>query len=444
MSSNIKNSKPQPRRIGIVGSGIAGLSAAWALSKHHDVTLFDKNNYFGGHANTVRIDLQGEGFDVDTGFIVYNDVNYPHLVNLFDSLSVNTCASDMSFSASLDDGQFEYSGSGFGGLLAQRKNMVSPRFWRMLKGIRRFYKNAHRYMSEDLSGLTIGQLLNRENYSQTFKEDHLLPMASAIWSTADSDILAYPSGAFLRFFENHGLLRLHDRPQWRTVAGGSKQYVRLLLKDSQIKTHKECHITEVRREANAAYCHDNQGNVHEFDEIVMATHADEALALLKDPTALERKVLSLFKYSNNVACLHTDPALMPHTKKAWASWNYMRGHKLEAPSGVCITYWMNNLQPLPTSKDIFVTLNPEIPPKTSHIYGEYSYKHPIFSPQTDSAQSLSISLQGSHRTWYCGSYLGHGFHEDGIQSGLWVAGQLGSPPPWRDHVGYNRLPSSYD
>ena len=176
MSSDIKNSKPQRRRIGVVGSGIAGLSAAWALSKHHDVTLFDKNNYFGGHANTVQINLQDEGFNVDTGFIVYNDVNYPHLVNIFDSLSVNTCASDMSFSASLDDGQFEYSGTGFGGLLAQRKNMVSPRFWRMLKGIRRFYKNAHRYMSEDLSSLTIGQLLDRENYSQTFKEDHLLPI----------------------------------------------------------------------------------------------------------------------------------------------------------------------------------------------------------------------------------------------------------------------------
>ncbi len=436
--------KKLKQKIGIIGAGIAGLSAAWSLSKHHNVTLFEKNNYFGGHANTIQLEVEQEQLNVDTGFIVYNDVNYPHLVKLFDRLSVPTYASDMSFSASLDDGRFEYSGSGLSGLLAQRKNLVCPRFWRMMKGVHRFYRDAHRYMSEDLSGMSIGQLLKRENYSQTFQEDHLLPMASAIWSTADSDILAYPADAFLRFFDNHGLLRISNRPQWRTVKGGSKAYIRLLLEDSNVTAKKKCDITYVNRDADIVYCHDNLGNVYEFDEVVIATHADEALALLKDPTEDERKVLSTFQYSNNDAWLHTDPTLMPRSKKAWASWNYTRGSGLNTSSGVCITYWMNNLQDLSSSKDFFVTLNPEKSIRAENVYGHYRYKHPIFSTTTDSAQSLSFTIQGSQRVWYCGSYLGHGFHEDGIQSGLWVAKQLNRIDPWQNKISYNRLPLSYE
>lgn len=427
-------------RIAVVGAGISGLGAAWALSRKHAVTLFDANDYIGGHANTVEVEVEGANVAVDTGFIVYNELNYPNLVALFEHLGVPVADSDMSFGVSLDDGALEYSGTGLRGLFAQRRNLARPRFWRMLADVRRFYAEAPGYLAGDADALTLGDLLKRHAYSDAFVEDHLVPMAAAIWSASRDDIRAYPADAFIRFFINHGLLRFSGRPQWRTVVGGSREYVRRLLADADLRVARGIGVTRVRRLPTHVVIERDDGLAETFDEVVIATHADEALALLDAPSHDERTVLGGFAYTPNRAWLHRDASLMPRRRDAWSSWNYIRSGSGRDDAPLAVTYWMNRLQPLATPHDLFVTLNPPREPAPGLVHGVFDYTHPLFTRGSAEQRLRSHRVQGVNRTWFCGAWLGSGFHEDGLQSGLWVAERLGAPRPWSNAGPFDRLP----
>lgn len=408
----------RPLKIAVIGSGVAALSCAWLLSSRHRVTLYEKAERLGGHSHTVEAD----GVAVDTGFICFNDVTYPNLTALFAHLGVSTRATDMSFAVSLEEGGFEYAAPG---LFAQRRNAVRPRFWSMLGEVLRFYRQAPRDLA--LLGdpeLTLGDYLRREGFSDAFRDDHLLPMAAAIWSSPASALLDYPAEAFIRFCGNHGLLKLIGRPIWRTVIGGSRVYVERLA-EAVADIRLGCGVAEVRRAQGGVVVRDEQGRLERFDHVVIGGHADQALAMLAEPTRLERELLGAFGYSRNQAVLHTDASLMPRRRRAWASWNY-----IGAGGGLCVTYWMNRLQGLP-GQNLFVTLNPPRPPRADSVLHEQTYEHPIFNPAAIQAQKRLWSLQGEGGVWFCGAHFGAGFHEDGLQAGLAVAEQLGGARrPW--------------
>lgn len=407
----------RPLRIAVVGSGVAALSSAWLLSARHHVTLFEKADRLGGHAHTVT----AEGRPVDTGFICFNDVTYPNLTALFEHLAIPTQATDMSFAVSLEGGRFEYAAPG---LLAQRRNALRPRFWSMLGEVLRFYRQAPADLALVDPNLTLGDYLRRERFSDAFRDDHLLPMAAAIWSSPASTLLDYPAQAFIRFCDNHGLLRLMGRPVWRTVVGGSRAYVERLA-ESVADVRLGADVTVIRRDAAGVIVGDAQGREARFDQVVIGAHANEALAMLAEPTRLERELLGAFGYSRNHAVLHKDTTLMPRRRRAWASWNY-----IGADQGLCVTYWMNRLQGL-SGEDLFVTLNPPRAPRPGTELRDEIYEHPIFNPAAIRAQRRLWTLQGQGGVWFCGAYFGAGFHEDGLQAGLAVAEQLGGVRrPW--------------
>ncbi|MEN5169365.1 NAD(P)/FAD-dependent oxidoreductase [Brevundimonas pondensis] len=412
----------RPLKIAVVGSGVAALSSAWLLSQRHVVTLYEKADRLGGHSHTVRAGTVTGEMAVDTGFICFNDATYPNLIALFTHLGVETRATDMSFAVSLDDGRFEYAAPG---LFAQRRNVLRPRFWSMLSEILRFYREA----PTDLIGLsdpdlTLGGYLKRQGFSEAFRDDHLLPMAAAIWSSPAHTLMNYPAEAFIRFCSNHGLLKLVGRPLWRTVEGGSRVYVERLAREiGDVRLNRG--VTAVRRVEQGVMVHDSRGGVERFDHVVIGAHADQALAMLADPTAGEKEVLGAFRYSRNLTVLHTDAGLMPQRRRAWSSWNY-----IGAEDGLCVTYWMNRLQGLP-GQDLFVTLNPPRPPRPDTLLRSELYEHPVFNPAAIQAQKQLWSLQGQGGVWFCGAHFGAGFHEDGLQSGLAVAEQLGGVRrPW--------------
>ena len=378
------------QKIGIVGSGISGLSAAWLLSKHHNVTIFEKDDRIGGHSNTV--DLNGLG--VDTGFIVYNVKNYPNLIALFDHLRVTTQATVMSFGVSVDQGRFEYSGGDLLSLFAQKSNLLRPRFWKMIKDILRFYREAPQALKIDAySEITLGEYLSQHGYSEPFQRDHLLPMGAAIWSTPVNTMLDYPLVAFLRFCDNHGLLQISDRPEWRTVNGGSREYVKSLTKDFRHKIQTNRVVAQVWSDASNAYIKDRSGDVSRFDHVVMASHADQSLKMLKSPSADETELLGTFAYQANKAILHTDPSLMPKNKGAWSSWNYLSARE-NGQDSVCVTYWMNKLQNLNADTNYFVTLNPSQLPKEDTILRSFIYHHPVFDHYAIASQKRLWDLQG--------------------------------------------------
>lgn len=420
-----------PKKIAIIGSGIAGMSAAWLLNRSHDITLFEGGDHIGGHSNTVNAGSTKQPLPVDTGFIVYNEPNYPNLVALFDHLGVQTKTSNMTFAASIDAGRFEYSGTGLNGLLGQRRNMFSPRFWGMISDIFRFYKTAPALMknSENLD-LTLGDFLTANNYSDAFTRDHILPMGAAIWSTTANDMLEYPLAAFVRFFESHGLLKLVDRPQWRTVDGGSTEYVQRLTASFSDKI-RQTTVTAIHRDQNSVHLKTETAERLRFDEVVIATHADDALSLLSEPSDAERHLLGAFKYTKNETYLHTDERLMPKQRRVWSAWNYMDDGAGSDDRNLTVTYWMNQLQGIDDNHPLFVTLNPHVAPKDSAILRTFSYQHPLFDKAALAAQKSLWNLQNQNRTWFCGSYFGYGFHEDALQAGLAVAEQIsGDKRPW--------------
>lgn len=422
----------RPLDVAVIGSGVSGLAAAWLLSKAHRVTLYEKEDRPGGHANTVEA---APGVAVDTGFIVYNAANYPNLVALFDHLGVATRPTDMSFAASLGDGRIEYAGGPSpAGLFAQKSNLLRPRFWRMLADIVRFYRNAPALLSRpEGESLTLGAFLDEGGYSDAFIEDHLLPMAAAIWSSPAAAMRDHPAAAFVRFCDNHGLLKLTGRPVWRTVEGGSRAYVERLtaaLGDGLLLNQA---AAAVRRDGGRAQVRDRGGDVRSFDHVVLACHADQALALLEDADEMERDLLGAFAYERNLAVLHDDPALMPRRRAVWSSWNYLSRADGQGGASVCVTYWMNRLQSfLPPDRDLFVTLNPNRPPPPSRVLRSFLYDHPVFDLAALKAQKSLWRLQGRRNAWFCGAYFGAGFHEDGLQAGLAAAEALGGVRrPWR-------------
>ncbi|MCR4523057.1 MULTISPECIES: NAD(P)/FAD-dependent oxidoreductase [Bosea] len=436
----IERAQGKAMRLAVIGAGISGLSAAWLLGQAHDVVLFEAAPRLGGHANTVRVAGSSGETAVDTGFIVYNEATYPNFIALMNHLRVATQPTEMSFAVSLDGGRLEYSGTSVAGLFAQRSNLVRPRFWAMLQDITRFYRNASRdALSGVAAGVSLGDYLAAGGYGAAFRDDHLLPMAAAIWSAPCAEILSYPAAAFLRFHHNHGLLQLTDRPAWRTVTGGSSTYVQALRTAFSGEVRAGSPVRQVRRGANAVVL-TGDGWTETFDHVVFATHADQTLAMLADRRPGEIEALGAFRYSRNRAVLHGDVALMPKRRRAWASWNHI-GDRARPDAACAVTYWMNRLQGLPDAQPFFVTLNPPDTLRDETILHEEIYEHPLFDAAALDAQERLWSLQGVRRSWFCGAYFGSGFHEDGLQAGLAVAEALGGVRrPWQVRDESGRIP----
>lgn len=428
--ATITGKKMKELKIAVVGSGIAGLSAAWLLSKRHKVTLYEAGDYLGGHANTVDLFIDDDEISVDTGFIVFNELNYPNLTALFSCLDVATEQTEMTFSLSQNRGEYEYSGSGLTGFFGQPANIAKLKHWLLLKDVSRFFRTCLRHIEKYPETISLGEFLKREGYSASFINDHILPMGAAIWSTAMTYMLAFPARSFVEFYDNHGMLQVAGRPLWRTVSGGSRTYIEKLRHDADFEIQLQNGIRRIKRQDNFVQLLDNRGAERPFDHVVIATHADQALKLLGDPTPSEKRLLGSVAYQENETILHRDTRFMPRRKSIWSSWNYLKNGE-GVDTSLCVTYWLNRLQKINTATNLFVTLNPndEIHPKA--IEATFRYHHPVFSADTIAARKNLWSLQGKQRTWFCGSYFGYGFHEDGIQSGLAVAEQLGGVRrPW--------------
>jgi predicted NAD/FAD-binding protein len=408
-------------RIAIVGAGIAGLGSAWLLRKRgHAVTVFEAADYLGGHSHTVDVTLEGVSAPVDTGFLVFNERTYPGLTALFAELGIATVASEMSFAARIDGAGIEWAGTNLRALFAQPRNALSPDFWRMLRDIVRFNREASAMAAQDaVPPIALGDYLDRERYSRPFRDWYLLPMAAAIWSAPKKDLQRFCLRTFVRFCHNHGLLALANRPQWRTVEGGARTYVERIaaeLPDVRLATP----VTRVRRSPHGVEI--SAHGVHErFDEVVLACHSDQARALLADPSPLERDLLARVRYQSNRVVLHTDPALLPKARRAWSAWNYLACDDPEGVRPVAVSYLINRLQPLPFTTPVIVTLNPPFDPAPALVLREFEYRHPVLDEAALVAQRALSRLQGERRTWFAGAWLGYGFHEDGLQSAHAVA-----------------------
>lgn len=408
------------------------MSSAWALSKRHDVTLYEAESRAGGHTCTVDVDYDGTPIPVDVGFIVFNERNYPELTALFRHFGVKSEDSSMGFSLSLDSGRREWCGQNLLTLFAQKRNLVSPSFWWMLKEILRFNRQC---LADRQAGLldrvTIGDYLALRGFSARFRDDYLIPMAAAIWSTPRIRMLDFPARSFVNFFENHRLLEVVP-PLWQTVSGGSRNYRDRILADFDGKLLTDTPVRAVRRVNGGVAVTDAFGQTAIFDEVVLASHTDQSLAMRgEDARADERSVLSAIPYKPNRVILHRDPSFMPRRKVAWAAWNYLRHARDGEESDICVTYWMNRLQNLDPNCPLFVTLNPVREPASGTVFGEWSFDHPQFDEKAFAAQSRLAQIQGRNGIWYAGAWSGYGFHEDGLRSGLDVAVSLGGVVPWR-------------
>lgn len=433
---------PTPRRrIAVVGAGVSGLSAAWLLSKSHDVTLYEAEPRLGGHSHTVDAPSPSGPVAVDTGFIVFNEANYPNLTAMLDHLGAATKPAYMSFAVSRDHGKFEYSSNGLAGLFAQKRNLVSPRFWSMLRDLQRFHRTAAADLERlDGSLCSLGDWLEEQTYGEMFRDHHLLPQAAAIWSACARQIADYPAAAFIRFYQNHRLLEYDTRPTWRTVDGGSREYVERLRQAFSGRIISGAPVTRVDRPANGAVIH-AQGQAPEaYDAVLLAVHSDQALTMLAEPSADERELLSAIAYRPNRAVLHRDRSLMPRRRAAWAAWNHVSDTDVEHETGGGVTYWMNQLQSLP-GPDLFVTLNPHREPDPALVIRQDDYEHPVFNAAALQAQARLWSLQGQRNTWFAGAWFGSGFHEDGLQAGLAAAEEMGGVRrPWSVENESGRIP----
>ena len=426
-------------RVAVIGGGAAGLSAAWMLSRRYQTVLFESAARLGGHANTIDVALGGWRFPVDTGFIVYNELNYPNLTHLFRAVDVATDASNMSFSVSIDGGRIEYAGDP-AGVFAQRSNLWRADHWRMLRDIGRFNTAARNLLRTPAGDtVTVGRLLAEGGYSKAFAEHHILPMAAAIWSSTFDEIRGFPARSFAQFFANHGLLGLRGRPQWRTVAGGSRNYVERIVATGSFEVRDRSEIHHVARMTShgrqKVIVHPIGAPDEVFDRVVFATPANSTLGILGTGAMdHERAVLGAFRYRPNRAVVHCDPSLLPRRRRVWASWNYLtHGRDTSHRAGndtVSVSYWMNRLQRLPVTEPVVVSLNPLTAPAPDRVFAEFSYQHPQFDQAAIDAQARLPDLQGNGGAWYCGSYCGYGFHEDAVASAFAVTAALGAPAPW--------------
>lgn len=412
-------------RIAVVGTGIAGLGAAHLLGRRHEVVVYERDKRVGGHAHTHEINTGRGPVAVDTGFIVYNERNYPLLTELFAELDVPTIASTMSFGVSVDRGRLEYSGQSPRALAAQPRNLARPGFLRMLADIPRFNRAARAYLRSDADDRTLACFLDELRVGDGFRRWYLLPMAAAIWSAPLATVMGFSARCFLRFYANHGLLQLTGQPLWRTVAGGSRVYVDKLVQRTRARFRVGTGAALVRSEPGGQVeIVDTAGQRDRFDRVVLACHADQALAMLDRPASAIAALLRRFPYQPNRALLHSDPRLMPMRRAAWSSWNYLADHRTEETSRVSVTYWMNRLQSLPMSQPLFVTLNPLDEPDPASVHAEMVYDHPLFGSDTPQAQAALQALQGTDGIYFAGAWTGYGFHEDGLRSAHVVAGLI--------------------
>lgn len=425
-------------RIAVVGTGIAGNAAAYALSGRHPVTVYERELRLGGHSHTLDIDYDGTRIAVDTGFIVYNELNYPDLTALFRQLGVDTQPTQMSFSVSANGGQIEWMGGGtrlsetLDGVFAQRRNLLSIPFWAMLRDVLRFNRQSLGDRAAGrLNGLTLGEYVTARGYSHRLLRDYLVPMGAAIWSMPVDRMMDFPAENFIAFFDNHRLL--HDeRPVWRTVRGGSRRYVEALTAPFRDRVRLGAAVTGIERARAGVVVTDSLGRSDTYDQVVIAAHSDQALALLRDPSADEHAILGTIRYRPNAVYLHRDTRLMPKRRRAWAAWNFIRGNGRGEGSGdVAVTYWMNALQHIDAGKPLFVSLNPPFAPDPALTFAHFNCDHPQFDAAAFAAQARLDDIQGVNRTWFCGAWTGYGFHEDGLRSGLAVAEKLGGGVPWR-------------
>ena len=427
--------RPDGPRVAVVGSGISGLGAARALAAQARVTLFEAGTHFGGHAHTVDVTLDGITHGVDTGFLVFNDHTYPNLIRLFAELGVDTAASEMSFSVQAPG--LEWSGSNLDSVFAQRSNLLRPAFWGMLSDLMRFNRLATALAQSGQDAALcqpIADFLKVHNFGQGFRDNYLLPMVACIWSCPTEQMLRFPMATLIRFCHNHGLLRISNRPQWRTVVGGSQHYVQQLLAhldDKRLATP----VRRVRRvppgSGSAGVWLDTDSGAERFDEVVLACHSDQALALLQEPDTDESELLGAIRYHANRAVLHTDASLLPQRRKAWAAWNYERAaDSLTERGGVCLHYLINRLQPLPWQQPVIVSLNPVREPQARQVHADIAWQHPVFDQAAIHAQQRLPQIQGRGHVWFCGAWTRYGFHEDGLASGLAVAQAMQAR--WRD------------
>ena len=430
-------------KVAVIGAGVSGLGAAYALKNSAEVVLYEKDARLGGHANTVTVDYDGTPVDVDTGFIVYNDRNYPNLVGLLEALDVDSVQTDMSFAFACAN--LQWSSNFPRGVFAQKRNLVSLKFMRMLSDIRRFNQTAAQDLNAGrLRNLSLGGYLRLRGFCERFETHYLLPMGAAIWSTSPHGIREAPAESFIRFFANHSLLQM-VQPKWRTVRGGSRVYVDKVA--ALLGDRVRCGVRSVRRFANGVEVVDASGHADRFDQVIFACHSDQALRLLADADAEEQLFLGAIRYAPNRAYLHRDASLMPTRRAAWGSWNYVVDQSGEDLGGV--TYWMNGLQAIDPARPLFVSLNPKTAPDPGLTFGVHDYDHPQFDSASLAAQRQFHRVQGRGGVWYAGAWLGYGFHEDGLTAGLRVALALGGQVPWRfvDHRiqgGPVRLPAQAD
>ena len=413
------------KRIAIVGSGIAGLGSAWLLHKQgHAITLFEADERPGGHTHTVDVTLDGVTHPVDTGFLVFNERTYPHLLQLFAELGVSSVASEMSFSVRHDAAALEWAGTSLSSLFAKPRNAFRPGYWSMLADILRFNRETTvLHACDRLPAVALGEFLEQRRYGRTFRDWYLLPMAAAIWSSPAREILGFPLPTFVHFCHNHGLLQLTDRPQWRTVQGGAREYVRrIVAKLSDVRLG--CPVLRVTRRATGVDIDSDAQLAERFDAVVLACHSDQSLALLSDASEIERALLSSVRYQRNRVVLHTDARLLPRSRRAWSAWNYLAIGDADANQPVAVSYLINKLQPLPFSRPVIVTLNPPFEPARESVLQAFEYEHPLLDGRAIAAQASFARLQGTRNTWFAGAWLGHGFHEDGLRSAHGVAASI--------------------
>jgi uncharacterized protein len=421
-------------KIAVVGSGISGLAAAHRLQPHAHVTLFEAGGYFGGHTHTVDITLPGtkgpETWGVDTGFLVFNERTYPQLIALLAELDVATAPSDMSFSVQVPATRgrraLEWSGNNLATVFAQKRNLLSPRFWGMLSDLLRFNRVCTQLASEGRDREmteSLASFLNRHGFGQAFRDWYFLPMLGCIWSCPTDQMLQFPVATMIRFCHNHGLLQINERPQWHTVVGGARHYVEKIVANiPDARLHAP--VRRIDRDAAGVTLQTDHGS-ERFDHVVLASHSDQSLALLKHPTSAETEVLGAIRYQPNLAVLHTDTSVLPQRQAAWAAWNYERAaDQHQESSRVCLHYLLNKLQPMPFEQPVVESLNPVRAIDPAKILAEFDYSHPVFDLAAIQAQQRVSELQGVQHTWYCGAWTGYGFHEDGLKSGLAVAQNL--------------------